>query len=203
MDQDKIGAFIAERRKSLSLTQAQLAEKLNITDRAVSKWETGRAMPDVSIMLSLCKTLKISVNDLLNGEVVSMDNYNEKTEKVLLEMAKQKEESDKRLLRLELFIGFTVSIVFLALISIVAYVEMQQWLKITLIIIATVPFALGLAYALRIEQIAGYYKCAKCGHRYVPKYKSVLFAMHINRTRYMKCKNCGKYSWQKKVISKE
>ena len=80
MDQIKIGKFIAEQRKKNNLTQAQLAEKLNITDRAVSKWENGKAMPDSSLMLDLCSELKISVNELLSGEVIVMDNYNEKLE---------------------------------------------------------------------------------------------------------------------------
>ena len=91
MDQIKIGRFIAECRKKQNLTQMQLAEELEITDRAVSKWENGKSMPDSSIMLDLCRLLKISVNDLLNGEVVIMENYNEKTEQLLLEMVKQKE----------------------------------------------------------------------------------------------------------------
>ena len=73
MDQIKIGRFIAERRKSENLTQMQLAEKLGITDRAVSKWETGRALPDSSIMLELCNILKIRVTELVHGEVISMD----------------------------------------------------------------------------------------------------------------------------------
>ena len=72
MDQVKIGKFIAERRRKTNLTQMQLAEKLNITDRAISKWETGKSLPDSSIMLELCDVLGISVNDLLCGEVVTM-----------------------------------------------------------------------------------------------------------------------------------
>ena len=88
MDQFKIGKFIAVCRKKENLTQAQLAEKLSITDRAVSKWETGKAMPDSSIMLELCRVLKITVNDLLSGEVVVMDNYNNELENNLLEMIK-------------------------------------------------------------------------------------------------------------------
>ena len=75
MDQVKIGKFISDCRKKQNLTQAGLAEQLGITDRAISKWETGRALPDSSIMLDLCKILKISVNDLLNGEVVTMSEY--------------------------------------------------------------------------------------------------------------------------------
>lgn len=74
MDQIKIGRFIAENRRAKGLTQAQLAEKLRITDRAVSKWETGRGLPDSSIMLDLCALLGISVNELLQGGAIDMEN---------------------------------------------------------------------------------------------------------------------------------
>lgn len=203
MDQVKIGRFIAKCRKDANLTQMQLAEKLNITDRAVSKWETGKAMPDSSIMLELCGILKISVNDLLSGEVVTMENYNKELENNLLEMVRQKEAADKRLLSLEIFIGVLVSVLLFAMIMLAAFVQMADWLRVVLICIGILSFAIGMAYALRIEQTAGYYKCAKCGHKYVPKYFSVFFAMHVNRTRYMKCPRCGERSWQKKVLSKE
>ena len=203
MDQVKIGRFIAECRKNANLTQMQLAEKLNITDRAVSKWETGKAMPDSSIMLDLCDVLKISVNDLFSGEVVTVDNYNKKLENNLLEMVKQKEQADKRLLFLEIFIGIVVSVILLALIFVAAFVPMADWLRIVLIVAGIIPFAIGVAYAIRIEQVAGYYECAKCGHRYVPTYSSVLWAAHINRTRHMRCPKCNEKSWQKKVLSKE
>lgn len=203
MDQVKIGKFIAQCRKKENLTQLQLAEKLNITDRAVSKWETGKALPDSSIMLALCGILKISVNDLLCGEVVTMDNYNKELENNLLEMVKQKEQADKRLLALEIFIGVVVSLVLFAVVFVASFVQMADWLRIVLIITGIIPFAIGIAYALRIEQVAGYYQCAKCGYRYVPTYKSVLWAMHVNRTRYMRCPKCNQKSWQKKVISKD
>ena len=91
MDQIKIGKFISECRKKNNLTQMQLAEKLNITDRAVSKWENGKAMPDSSIMLDLCNELKISVNELLIGEMIDMKEYDKKSEELLLELAKQDE----------------------------------------------------------------------------------------------------------------
>ena len=96
MDQVKIGKFIAECRRKTNLTQMQLAEKLNITNRAISKWETGKSLPDSSIMLELCDVLGISVNDLLCGEVVTMDKYNKELENNLLEMIKQKEQAEKR-----------------------------------------------------------------------------------------------------------
>ena len=96
MDQVKIGKFIAECRKKQGLKQIQLAEKLGITDKAVSKWERGIAMPDSSIMLELCGILNITVNDLLSGEVVTMENYNKEMEERLLELIKAKEDADKR-----------------------------------------------------------------------------------------------------------
>lgn len=203
MDQVKIGKFIAECRKKNNLTQMQLAEKLNITDRAVSKWETGKSMPDSSIMLELCNVLNISVNDLLNGEVVIMENYKEKTEELLLEMAKQKEESDKRLLSLEILIGVLSMIILLGFTFIASFVTMPDWLRIYLIVIGFAVCLVGIAYAIKIEQTAGYYECGKCHHRYVPEFSSVLWAPHINRTRYMRCPECNKKSWNKKVLSKE
>ena len=203
MDQVKIGKFIANRRKKANLTQMQLAEKLNITDRAISKWETGRSLPDSSIMLALCDVLSISVNDLLCGEVVTMDNYNKELENNLLEMMKQKEQADKRLLSAEMFIGITATIVLFALIFVAGFMQMETWLRISLIVFGFILFLAGCFYALRIEQVAGYYACAHCKHRYVPTYKAMSRAMHMGRTRYMRCPQCGKKSWQKKIISKD
>ena len=203
MDQAKIGKFIAECRKKENLTQLQLAEKLNITDRAVSKWERGKAMPDSSIMLELCDTLKITVNDLLSGEVVTMDNYSKETEKLLLEMVKEKEKSDERLLAIEIIIGTVSTVLSLALCFVAAYVPMVSWLRAVLFLAGFV-FLFVIAFCmLKIEQVAGYYECKHCHNKYVPSYNSVVWAMHINRTRYMKCPECHKWSWQKKVISKD
>lgn len=203
MDQIKIGKFIAECRKNRNLTQANLAEKLNITDRAISKWENGKSMPDSAIMLELCEILNISVNELLSGEKIDMKEYNENLEKNLLEMIKQKEEADKRLLTLEIFISVLVLIIFLSLVFVASFVNMEDWLRVLLIVIGFIPFVIGMPVAIRIEQIAGYYECKECKHRYIPTYSSVLWAMHVNRTRYMKCPECKKWSWNKKVISKD
>ena len=203
MDQTRIGRFIADRRKKASLTQMQLAEKLNITDRAISKWENGKSLPDSSIMLELCDVLGISVNDLLSGEVVTMENYNKEIEKNLLDMIKQKEQADKRLAAAEVFVGITATIVLFALIFVAAFVQMETWLKIALIVSGFILFLAGCFYALRLEQVAGYYMCKHCKHSYVPTYKAVSMAMHMGRARYMRCPQCGKKSWQKKVFHKD
>ena len=203
MNQVKIGRFIAETRKNVGLTQMQLAERLNITDKAISKWERGITMPDSSIMLELCDILKITVNDLLSGEKISMDNYNKELESKLIEMVKQKEESDKRLLKLEVVIGILSVVILFVPILIGALLPMEDWLRLVIVFSGFVPAFIGFFIALRLEQVAGYYECQECGHKYVPSFKSVNMAMHMGRTRYMKCPNCSKRSWQKKVISKD
>lgn len=203
MDQIKIGKFIAECRKQNNLTQMQLAERLGITDRAVSKWETGKSLPDSSIMLDLCKELKITVNDLLSGEVITMENYNKELENKILEMVRQKEESDKRLLRIEVVIGVVSMVYLLAIIGVACLMPMEEWLQYTLIFGSLLVFLVTMCFCLKIEQVAGYYECKKCGHKYVPTYMAVNLAMHMGRTRYLKCPECGKKSWQRKVISKQ
>lgn len=203
MDQIKIGAFIAESRKKENLTQMQLAEKLNITDRAISKWERGKSLPDSAIMLTLCEILKISVNDLLSGEIIQMEKYNEESEKILLEMVKQKEDADKRMLTLEWVISILSLIILFVPIFVAAYFPMEGLLRTILVFSGFIPAVIGLCFAIKIEQTAGYYECKHCGHKYVPTYSSVLWAMHMGRTRYMKCPECKKSSWQKKVINKD
>lgn len=206
MDQSKIGRFISEKRKAQGFTQAQLAEKLGVTDRAVSKWETGRSLPDASIMLELCGLLGITVNDLLNGEVVTMEKYDEKTQNTLLEMVRQKEAADKRLLKLE-YVMLVISMLFLFAMLAVGTVFKNMGKPMWMFFL---PVGIGLAqlivcglFAFRIEQTAGWYECAECGHKYVPGFFRVAISMHMGRTRYMKCPECGRRSWQKKVISRD
>ena len=203
MDQVKIGRFIAEKRKEQKLTQMQLAEKLGITDRAVSKWERGKSLPDASLMLELCELLNITVNDLLCGEVVSMNQYNEIMEKNLIEMVKQKERADKNLLTMEIVIGLVSTVFLFVMVMIAALMPLQAWIRVALIVFGFAQFIVCMLFALKIEQVAGYYECQKCGRRYIPTYGSVNLAPHMGRTRYMKCPECGKESWQKKVLSQE
>ncbi len=203
MDQLKIGRFIAERRREQGLTQAELAEKLHITDRAVSKWETGRGVPDSSIMLALCELLNINVNDLLSGEKIEISSYDRELENKLLEMIKEKEQADRRLLTLEWIIGiFSIIILFLPILM-AAYLPVKDWVRVILLFSGFIPAIIGFGFSLKIEQVAGYYECKLCGHRYVPTFKAVNMAPHMGRTRKMTCPACGKKSWQKKVVSKD
>ena len=98
MDMNKIGTFIADTRKDLGLTQRELAEKLHISDKTVSKWERGNSLPDISVMLGLCEELHININELLSGERLSKESYDRKAEENminLMEENKKQKENDK------------------------------------------------------------------------------------------------------------
>ncbi len=201
-DQEKIGKFIALCRKEQGFTQAVLAEKLGITDRAVSKWETGRSLPDASIMPELCALLKININELFSGERITMENYKERSDELLIEMKKQEEITNKKLLSLEIVIGYMASITFLAMIFVASYAQMPAWARVILIVIGIGTFAVGMVNALKIEHDAGYYECPECKERYVPTMREVVLAPHIGTSRWMKCPYCGNKAYHKKVLTK-
>ena len=202
MDQIKIGKFIAACRKEQGMTQATLAEKLGISDRAVSKWETGKSMPDSGIMLELCSFLGINVNELLSGEKIMTEVYDKRAEENLLEMRRQVEEKNRQLLRTEYLIVIPVVAMGLVLILVAGLVEMSSVWRGTLIFFAVAMIVVFAFIAVGIEQKAGYYECQKCHNRHVPTYWQANLAPHIGRTRYMKCPACGKWSYQKKVLTK-
>lgn len=202
MNQEKIGAFIARRRKEKKLTQAKLASYLGITDRAVSKWERGKGLPDPVYMLELCRLLDISVNELLTGEFIEETKYQQKAEDNMLIMAKQEVKQTKKMFFYENVIGIGSTIIFAILIFMSVYFVENGGIKILLFIFAFLFLITGVSIALKIETEEGYYECQKCHHKYIPSYRQVYFAMHIGRTRYMKCPHCQKRSWQKKIYSK-
>ena len=200
MDQIKIGKFIAECRKKNNLTQMQLAEKLNITDRAISKWENGKTMPDSSIMLDLCNELKISVNELLSGEMISMESKNEKQEQILLDMAKQIEQKN-RIIWTSMWVIMGVSMIALIVgLFIVAFMIPEGVGQLITIFGICVVFLLPCFYALKLEVSVGAYKCKNCGYEIVPTYSEALWAMHRGTTRHLKCPKCNKRTWCKKII---
>ena len=96
MNQEKIGKFILELRKEKNMTQMELAEKIGVTDRAISKWENGRGMPDLSLLFPLCKELGVTINDLLSGERIDKNNYQDKLEENILNTI---DYTDKKLKR--------------------------------------------------------------------------------------------------------
>ena len=201
MNQIKIGRFIAECRKKANLTQKQLAEKLGITDKAISKWERGLAMPDTSIMLELCDILSISVNELLSGEKINMDN-NQKNEQLLLDMAKELEKKNKTIWSSMWAIMIVSMTALIACIFIAAFLIPEGVWQLVTILGVCVAFLIPCFYALKLEVSVGAYKCKNCGHEIVPTYSEALWAMHRGTTRYLKCPKCNKRTWCKKVLKK-
>ena len=202
MDQLKIGKFIAECRKQKQLTQLQLADKLGITDKAISKWERGIAMPDTSIMLELCDILSISVNELLNGERINMENSNKKNEQLLLDMAKELETKNKTIWSSMWAIMIVSMTVLIAGIFIAAFLIPEGIWQLVTIIGICIVFLIPCFYALKLEVSVGAYKCKNCGHEIVPTYKEVLMAKHRGFTRHLMCPKCNKRTWCKKILKK-
>lgn len=202
MDLIKIGKFIANCRKEKNITQEKLAEKLFITDRAVSKWERGLSLPDADKMLDLCNILDINVNELLNGEKIDMKNYEKKTEELLVELAKQDELKNKKLMTSMWTILITSALFYVGIILIAVNTLEEGIILGTIICTSTVLFVIAAFIALKFEVDAGYYECKKCHHKFIPTYKEVLFSMHMSTTRYLKCPKCNKKSWSKKVMTK-
>ena len=202
MDQLKIGKFIAECRKQKQLTQLQLADKLGITDKAISKWERGIAMPDTSIMLELCDILCISVNELLNGEMINMENINEKNEQLLLDMAKELETKNKTIWSSMWAIMIVSMTALIAGIFIAAFLIPEGIWQLVTILGICIVFLIPCFYALKLESSVGAYKCKDCGHEIVPTYKEVLMAKHRGFTRHLMCPKCNKRTWCKKIIKK-
>ena len=175
MDQEKIGAFITECRKQAGLTQAALGEQLGITDRAVSKWERGKSMPDPSLMLPLCGLLHITVNELLTGERISMEDYQKKAEDTAAALV----------------------MIFAASFAVVYF-----WWRLALIAAGLAILTVGIAVAVKLEHDAGYYECPHCHARYVPTMRAVVFSPHIGRSRKMKCPRCGQRGYHRKILTR-
>ena len=104
---------------------------------------------------------------------------------------------------MEWVIGILSIIILLVPCFIAAYAPLEEWQRVVIAFSGFLPGLIGLGVAIKIEQVAGYYECQACGHRYVPDLKSMYMAPHMGRTRHMKCPECGKKTWQKKVLTKE
>lgn len=121
MNQEKIGKFIAKKRKEKNLTQMQFAEKLGVSDRSVSNWENGKNMPDMSLFPIISKELNITINDLMSGEIVEKKEYQQKFEENIIYTIDKKVKKENRLLKiilLTLFIIFFVLVMFVSIESI-------------------------------------------------------------------------------------
>lgn len=205
MDQLRVGKFIAECRKEKKLTQMQLAEKLGITDKAVSKWERGVAMPDSSIMLDVCGILGISVNELLSGEKINMGEENKRTEELLLDLKRKEEKLRKKLLINAWVLGAIMLLLHTA-VDVLAVLASFEFLVVSRIIV-TVSFffaMIGVVFILKMEFDSGPFVCTDCHHEFIPKFSEVLFPIGTPKNYKVraKCPKCGKKTWARKIIPK-
>lgn len=203
MDLIKIGKFISTCRKGQNLTQSDLAEKLGISDRAISKWENGNCLPDAGKMLELARILKINAGELLSGEKIEMRDMDKKTEALLVELARREEAKNKTMLLNMYVLSATTIAFYVGSVLLAARMLKEGPLLAAIVAAATALTLIALFFALKLEVDAGYYKCKKCGHKFVPTYSAVLMAPHMNTTRWLKCPECGKRSWSKKVLEEE
>lgn len=191
MDIVKTGRFIAEVRKERGLTQRELADALCISDKTVSKWETGRGLPEVSLMLPLCGVLGISVNDLLTGERVTPSDYQKKAEENMMDLMQENAENRKRM-ALSVICGAITVVAVCALVVIASYLPMPAAARIALIVFAAAVAAAGIGAAAMLEVRAGHYECPHCGALFVPTMGDYVKGYHILTRRRLRCPHCGK-----------
>lgn len=193
MDQIKTGKFIAAMRKEQGLTQRQLADSLNISDKTVSKWETGKGLPEVALMVPLCDALHITVNELLCGQRLTDSDYKQKTEEVIMDLVKEREESKKKLV-LSIIVCVIGILAGVTLVMVSGLARLETWTRVALISIAMVVMFGCIGVACALEMGAGTFECRHCHTRFVPTAGAYIAGMHTLTTRWLKCPECGKKS---------
>lgn len=195
MEQIKIGKFISAMRKEQNLTQRQLADQLDISDKTVSKWECGKGLPEVSLMIPLCEILEINVNELLSGERLTDNTYHERAEENMMNLIREKEESRKKII-LSTIIALLCTSVLIVCILIVGYIKnINLAVQVSLVTFGVLVFVIGLCIAILLDREAGTFECPKCQARFTPDVKSYVFGPHTITKRYLKCPNCGESNY--------
>lgn len=202
MDQLKTGRFIASLRREAGMTQRELAERLSVSDKTVSKWECGNGLPEVSLMLPLCEILGINVNELLTGERLDAASYKEHAEENMMKLIDEKRENKRKLL-LEFVVVLITLLASVTLVMVAGLAYIETWLRVTLIVIALVVMFGGILVAVVLEMTAGYFECAKCGTYFVPTKCAYLMGVHTIMRRRLKCPHCGKKSWAIRRLSQK
>jgi transcriptional regulator with XRE-family HTH domain/predicted RNA-binding Zn-ribbon protein involved in translation (DUF1610 family) len=201
MDQIKIGRFIAEERKCKSYTQRQLADILGISDKTISKWECGNGFPEVSLLLPLCETLEISVNELLAGERVSDDEYRKKAEENMVNLVKEAQESKKKIMLSAMMAGLVV-VAAVPLFVISRAITMETWMRFLLICIGIFVIVVGIIIACILDREAGAFECPDCHERFVPDMRAYIMGPHTLTKRKLHCPKCGSTKYCKHVLTK-
>ena len=190
MEPTRISRFIAERRKALGLTQRQLAEQLSVSDKAVSKWETGRGLPDVLLMPPLCAALGITVNDLLSGERVEEGDYRKKAEENMMELMRENAENRQRLAQSIACGGVTVVAV-CALVALAAFLPLPAFARMALLLLAMATAVVGIWAAATLDARAGWFECPHCKELFAPAMADYVKGRHTFTRRRLTCPHCG------------
>lgn len=201
MDQIKIGKFIAEERKLKKYTQRELADKLGISDKTISKWERGNGFPDVSLLLPLCNELEITVNELLSGERLQEVDYKKKAEDNMVNLVKEAQESKKKIIMSALVAAFAV-VAAVPLFVVSGAIEMQTWARALFIVIGMLVVIVGIIIACILDRDAGAFECPECKERFVPDMKSYVMGAHTITKRKLTCPKCGKTKYCKHVLTR-
>ena len=204
LDQERTGRFIQSIRKELGLTQRQLAEKLMISDKTVSKWECGSGLPEISLLMPLCRELGINVNELLSGQRLTAADYQRKKKKNIMSLMKEREENVKKI-RLSVFTGVSCTATLIIMVLLVGFYAEVIALPVKLLIIAfaCLQFAVGLYVTMAMDREAGYFKCKACGETFKPSWGAYIMGFHGITWRWLRCPKCGKVTACKHVMSRE
>lgn len=194
MDQMRTGRFIKQLRRERGWTQSEFAERLNISEKTVSKWETGRGMPELSLLLPVSELLGVTLNELFAGERLTGEAYRRRAEEQLLDLARDRTSPRKKVIICNTACAVTV-VVWLALILIAAFCDLPVWARIVIIVCAFLGIAAVIAPILVVAVNIEFYTCPKCGKTFVPSFSSYLFALHTMRKRRLRCPHCGEKSW--------
>ena len=201
MDQIKIGKFIAEERKAKKYTQRELADKLSISDKTISKWERGNGFPEVSLLLPLCNELEITVNELLSGERLQAMDYKKKAEENMVNLVKEAQESKKKII-MSAMVSVLVIVAAVPLFVVAGMFEMQVWTRVLLMGIGFVIMVMGIAIACVLDREAGAFECPECKERFVPDMKSYVMGPHTITKRKLTCTKCGCTKYCKHVLTR-
>ena len=201
MDQIKIGKFIAEERKNQKYTQRELADKLSISDKTISKWERGNGFPEVSLLLPLCNELEITVNELLSGERLQEMDYKKKAEENMVNLVKEAQESKKKII-MSAMVAVLVIVAAIPLFVVAGMFEMQVWTRVLLMGIGFVIMVMGITIACVLDREAGAFECPECKERFVPDMKSYVMGPHTITKRKLTCPKCGSTKYCKHVLTR-
>lgn len=202
MDQIKIGKFITKIRKEKGMTQRELADVLMISDKTVSKWECGKGLPEVSLMIPLCEALNITVNDLLSGERISELNYKKRAEENMMNLMEENQKN-KKIWMAGVICAIITVIAVCSLVVIASYIDMHIAIRILVILLAFAIAAVGIGATVVLDSHSSYWVCPNCNAEFKVSQRDYAKGYHTLTKRHLKCPQCGKTSMcRQKIVIK-